>query len=267
MAVAKKVVTKKNKKSNKPKKRPPLKLGDSASLPLTDILLSQPVLGQNVPGQGTDTFKMPIMAIGFRPTGGGPVVPIDPTNPLPVSDASGPGNTNITIANGDDVAEGSTTDVIVAAGAAGTVSAKLRRATQGLEDLKTLALTNAPAQSATGSIQTPLCVGANVGNASNNQTLSGAVNKTTYISGFYVTGLGASSASNIKVTITGLLGGATLTFDYTIPSGTTVQGTLLSMNFNPPIPANAQNTDIVVNVPAFGAGNTSASAGAFGFRQ
>lgn len=47
-------------------------------------------------------------------------------------------NTPVTIANGADVAQGATTDAIVAAGAAGTVSAKLRRITQGLEDLKSL---------------------------------------------------------------------------------------------------------------------------------
>jgi len=44
----------------------------------------------------------------------------------------------VTVADGDDVAQGALADAIVAAGAAGTVSAKLRRLTQGVEDLKTL---------------------------------------------------------------------------------------------------------------------------------
>lgn len=43
----------------------------------------------------------------------------------------------VTIADGADVTEGAIADAIVAAGAAGTVSAKLRRTTQGIEDLKT----------------------------------------------------------------------------------------------------------------------------------
>lgn len=43
----------------------------------------------------------------------------------------------VTIADGADVAEGAIADAIVAAGAAGTVSAKLRRTTQGIDDLKT----------------------------------------------------------------------------------------------------------------------------------
>jgi hypothetical protein len=42
------------------------------------------------------------------------------------------------VADGDDVAQGATSDAIVAAGATGSVSAKLRRVTQGLEDLKSL---------------------------------------------------------------------------------------------------------------------------------
>lgn len=44
----------------------------------------------------------------------------------------------VTIADGADVTLGALADAIIAAGAAGSVSAKLRRATQGLEDLKSL---------------------------------------------------------------------------------------------------------------------------------
>lgn len=50
----------------------------------------------------------------------------------------GGGGGPVTIADGADVAEGAVADAIVAAGATGTVSAKLRRVTQGLEDLKSL---------------------------------------------------------------------------------------------------------------------------------
>lgn len=56
--------------------------------------------------------------------------------PVPVT-ISGGGGGAVTIADGADVTEGAIADAIVAAGAAGTVSAKLRRTTQGLEDLKT----------------------------------------------------------------------------------------------------------------------------------
>ena len=59
--------------------------------------------------------------------GGGAVV--TPTDPLDVSDA---------LAGAGAAAIGTAADAIVAAGAVGTLSAKLRRTTQGLEDLKTL---------------------------------------------------------------------------------------------------------------------------------
>lgn len=51
---------------------------------------------------------------------------VSASNPLPVA-----------IADGADVTEGAIADAIVAAGATGTQSAKLRRLTQGIEDLKT----------------------------------------------------------------------------------------------------------------------------------
>lgn len=56
--------------------------------------------------------------------------------PVPVS-ISGGGGGAVTIADGADITEGAIADAVVAAGAAGTISAKLRRTTQGLEDLKT----------------------------------------------------------------------------------------------------------------------------------
>lgn len=48
-----------------------------------------------------------------------------------------PATLPVSIADGINVVEGAIADAIVAAGASGTVSAKLRRVTQGLEDLKT----------------------------------------------------------------------------------------------------------------------------------
>lgn len=63
----------------------------------------------------------------------------DATNSMRVNVvAGGAGGGAVTVADGDDVTQGALADAIVAAGAAGSLSAKLRRATQGLEDLKTL---------------------------------------------------------------------------------------------------------------------------------
>lgn len=54
------------------------------------------------------------------------------------ANAAGGGGGAATIADGADVTQGAIADAIVAAGATGTLSSKLRRVTQGLEDLKTL---------------------------------------------------------------------------------------------------------------------------------
>lgn len=51
---------------------------------------------------------------------------------------SGAGGGPVTVADGADVAEGAIADAMAAVGGIGTLSAKLRRITQGLEDLKTM---------------------------------------------------------------------------------------------------------------------------------
>jgi hypothetical protein len=96
-------------------------------------------------------------------------------------------------------------------------------------------------------------------------TLAGAVGKTTYISGFLVTGAGATAATNISVTITGTISG-TLNYTITVPAGVTTGIQPLGQTFAIPIPASATNTAIVVNVPSFGAGNTNAAVAAYGFQ-
>lgn len=111
---------------------------------------------------------------------------------------------------------------------------------------------------------TPLSVGSTNAAAANNQTLTGAAGVTTYISGFDVTGLGATAGSTITITVTGLTN--TLTYYLTIPAGATTSFTPLQVRYNPPLPASAANTSIVVNVPSFGAGNTTAAVNAYGFR-
>lgn len=108
-------------------------------------------------------------------------------------------------------------------------------------------------------------VGAQVAAAANNQTLAAAAGLRTYIAGVMVSGGGATAASIIQVTITGLTN--TLSFNVPIPAGANVGVQALQLLFDPPLPASADNTAIVVNVPSFGAGNTAASASAWGFQQ
>lgn len=103
------------------------------------------------------------------------------------------------------------------------------------------------------------------GAQANNCTLAGVSGKTTYITGFEVTGAGATSASNIAITVTGTISG-TMNYTYTVPSGATTGGPILTIILPTPVAASAQNTAIVVNVPSFGTGNTAASVTAHGFQ-
>lgn len=67
--------------------------------------------------------------------------------------------------------------------------------------------------------QTPLIAGSgNVANASAAATLTGTATTTVYISGFEITGAGATSGAVVNPTVAGLLGG-TRTYTYTFATG------------------------------------------------
>jgi hypothetical protein len=117
-----------------------------------------------------------------------------------------------------------------------------------------------------GLTQTQLNASATNAATAQTATLTGAASVTTYITGFEVTGSGATAASVIQVTVTGTLGG-TLQYTMAIPAGATVGVTPLVVEYTQPIASSAVNTSIVVNVPSFGTGNTNASVVAHGFRQ
>jgi hypothetical protein len=68
----------------------------------------------------------------------------------------------------------------------------------------------------------------------------------------------------VNVTITGLLGG-TATYPVCAPTGATVQGYPLGFEFQKPLQSSAVNTNIVVTLPALGAGNTNAAVVAHGY--
>jgi hypothetical protein len=95
-------------------------------------------------------------------------------------------------------------------------------------------------------------------------TLASAAGRTAYLSGFSVSGLGATAAAMATITITGLLGG-TINFAYPVPAGVGVAGPPMSVPFVPPMPASAVNTNIVITVASFGSGNTGAAVMAQGY--
>jgi hypothetical protein len=115
----------------------------------------------------------------------------------------------------------------------------------------------------TTGLATELEVAATVAAAANNQTLAASAGKRTFITGFHVGGLGATGASVITLTVTGI--SVTMTYRFSVPAGATLISPTLDVEFARPIPASADNTAIVVNVPTFGAGNTAADASARGY--
>jgi hypothetical protein len=96
--------------------------------------------------------------------------------------------------------------------------------------------------------------------------MAAVVGKTNYCEGFTITGGGATGASIIDVTLTGLVGG-TMTFHVPIPAGAGVSITPLTVTFPRPRAATAPNIAVTLNVPTFGAGNTKASAVIYGYRK
>jgi hypothetical protein len=112
---------------------------------------------------------------------------------------------------------------------------------------------------------TPLIAGSgNVANASAAATLTGGTTTTVYLAGFEVTGAGSTAGLPVTVTVAGLLGG-TRSYTYSFVAGVLVANTPLIVAFDPPLPASAVNTAIVVTCPAGGAGNTNNTVVAHGF--
>ncbi len=104
------------------------------------------------------------------------------------------------------------------------------------------------------------------GAAANNCTFSGIAGYTFYLTGFEVSGLGATGASTISITISGTASTNTPTYYIPIPAGVTTQITPLSQRFSEKgIQASGTNVSVTVNVPSFGAGNTNASCIAMGY--
>jgi hypothetical protein len=103
-------------------------------------------------------------------------------------------------------------------------------------------------------------------NANAVATLPAAAGKTTHISGFALTGAGATAAGSVLATVVGAAGG-TLSFVVPVPEGADIGIAPLLVQFNPPLAASALNTAIVVTLPAAGTGNTQAAATAWGYQE
>ena len=105
----------------------------------------------------------------------------------------------------------------------------------------------------------------NQANATATATLAANPTKTTYITGFEITSAGATAASVVLVTVTGLVTG-TMSYALPVVAGATTANQPLIVQFTKPIPASASNTAIAVSCPALGAGNTNCVANAHGYQ-
>lgn len=116
-----------------------------------------------------------------------------------------------------------------------------------------------------GTTATPVTAGSgNVTNAVATATIPAVAGKTAYISGFTISGAGATAALAVSPTITGIISG-TRTFTYAAVAGVGALNPILDVQFCPPIPASAVNQAIAVSCPALGAGNTNNTVNAYGF--
>jgi len=106
----------------------------------------------------------------------------------------------------------------------------------------------------------------NVAAATATATLAaGGSGITTYITGFQVTGSGATAGLPVLVTVTNVITG-TLTYVYCAAAGVLVANTPLIVQFAKAIPASAANTTIVVSCPSLGSGNTNNAVVAHGYQ-
>ena len=106
----------------------------------------------------------------------------------------------------------------------------------------------------------------NVANAAAVATLNAVAGKTTYCTGFSITGTGATAGLPVVVTLAGLVGG-TASFVYAAAAGALVANTPLIVNFPTPLPAFSAASIILLTCPALGAGNTNNCATIYGYAQ
>jgi hypothetical protein len=118
----------------------------------------------------------------------------------------------------------------------------------------------------TTELATPVSSSATGAAAALAPALAAVSGRMNYITGFQITGAGATAASIIAVTLTGVIGG-TITYYLVIPAGATASITPLVVTFPIPLQASATNIAITLNVPSFGTGNTNAAASLQGFYQ
>lgn len=104
----------------------------------------------------------------------------------------------------------------------------------------------------------------NVANASAVATIPAVAGKTAYLTGYEITGAGATAGLPVIATVVGLITG-TVSHIVVAAAGALVANVPVIVEYGVAVPASAVNIDIVVTVPAFGAGNTHSTVVSHGY--
>jgi hypothetical protein len=128
------------------------------------------------------------------------------------------------------------------------------------------AVTQVEPPGAPNTLQTAFCQTSTGAAAAQTITVAALAGKQIYVTGFEVTGTGATGAVNVVITIA--FGGTTVAnYDMEVVAGATTNQPNLIVEFTHPLVAPTPGTSCVFTVPTFGAGNTQASATIHGFYE
>lgn len=104
---------------------------------------------------------------------------------------------------------------------------------------------------------------ADVANATATASLPAVAGRANRVAGILISATGATAASDVVATVSGLAGG-TMEIPIAVPASATGQVGPISVNFTQPLVASGVNTAIVITLPALGAGNLHAAVSIWG---
>lgn len=123
--------------------------------------------------------------------------------------------------------------------------------------------TQVTAPSAGGAASAVEATSGNVAAAQAQAVMPAVAGKTNYVTGFEITGAGATAASVVVAAFAGLA--QALSYVVAVPAGAAVGIAPLVVQFSQPIPASAVNTAVSLTLPSLGAGNTNAVVNLHGY--
>jgi hypothetical protein len=108
------------------------------------------------------------------------------------------------------------------------------------------------------------CATGNVAASTATCTMPATTGKFTYVTGFDITGSGATLGSAVTCTLTNTDSG-THSYTFVAIAGALLADNPLVRSFSPPLKATASNTAPVLSCPSLGAGNTNTTINMYGY--